>query len=112
MSRKLMLIIAVVVAVAAVSAGIAIASSSGSDDTSLTGTADAKAAAAALAYTKGGTVVESEAGDDGAAYEVEVRLANGKVVDVELDANYAVIGQAAGDDGQGDDDSRAGDNDD
>ena len=83
MPRKLVLIVAVVLAAGAVTAGIAIASGAGGDDKPLTGSSLQKASAAALAHTGGGTVVETEVGDDGAAYDVEVRLANGRVVEVE-----------------------------
>ena len=47
------------------------------------------------------TVVETETGDDGAAYGVEVRLDDGSVVEVNLDASFQVIGQEADDDGSG-----------
>ena len=106
MSRraKLMLIAAVAIVAVAVTGGIAIASGvGGGDDKPLTGATLQKASSAALAHTGGGTVTESEVGDDGAAYDVEVRLANGRVVEVNLDASYAVIGQEADDDGANDD---------
>jgi hypothetical protein len=99
MSRRLVLIAAIILGVAALSAGIAIASGVGDDDQPLTGSSLAKASAAALAHTGGGTVVETEVGDDGAAYGVEVRLSDGRVVEVNLDASYAVIGQEADADG-------------
>jgi uncharacterized membrane protein YkoI len=99
MPRKLVLIVALVLAAGALTAGIAIASGVGDDDEPLTGSSLAKATAAALAHTGGGTVVETEVGDDGAAYGVEVRLADGRVVEVNLDASYGVIGQQADDDG-------------
>ncbi len=83
--------------------GIAIAAGVGDDDKPLTGASLEKATAAALAHTGGGTVVETEVGDDGAAYGVEVRLANGRVVEVELDGQFVVIGQEVDDDGANDD---------
>jgi hypothetical protein len=46
-------------------------------------------------------VIETEVGDDGAAYGVEVRRADGSVVEVELDENFAVIGQEADEDKPG-----------
>ena len=112
MSRRLMLVLAaaVVVVAVAVTGGIAIAGGVGGDDQPLTGAPLQKANAAALAHTGGGTVTESEVGDDGAAYDVEVRLANGKTVDVQLDSQYQVIGQEANDDGgTADDDGANGD---
>jgi hypothetical protein len=78
--------------------GFAIASSA-RDDQPLTGSALDQATAAALAHMGGGTVIETEVGDDGAAYGVEIRLDDGGVVEVGLDANFHVIGDAADDDG-------------
>jgi hypothetical protein len=43
-------------------------------------------------------VLETEAGDDGAAYGVEIRIPDGKVVEVHLDAGFSVIGSEADDD--------------
>jgi hypothetical protein len=103
-SRKLLLIVAIALVVAAVSGGIAIAAGVGDDDKPLTGASLQKATAAALAHTGGGTVVESEVGDDGAAYDVEVRRPDGKIVEVQLDSSYGVIGQDTDDDGPNDND--------
>jgi hypothetical protein len=97
MTRRLALIAVLIVAVAAVTAGIAIAA--GGDEESLSGATLEKASAAALAHTGGGTVVEAESGDDGAAYGVEVRLANGRVVEISLDESFTVVGREADDDG-------------
>jgi uncharacterized membrane protein YkoI len=100
MKRKLALIVALVLALGAVSAGIAVAAGAGGgDDKPLTGSTLAKAKAAALEHTGGGTVTETEVGDDGAAYGVEVRLADGSQVEVSLDENFEVINQATDDDG-------------
>jgi hypothetical protein len=104
MSRRLMLIVGVALALVALSTGIAIAAAGGDDDQPLRGSTLAKATAAALAHTGGGTVVETEIGDDGAAYGVEVRLADGRVVEVGLDESFGVVGQEADDDGANDED--------
>ena len=96
--RKLVLIVAVVLALGAVTAGLAIGASRG-DDKPLTGSTLDRASAAALRHTGGGTVTETEIGDDGAAYSVEVRLPDGSQVDVNLNENFAVIGQETDDDG-------------
>lgn len=101
MTRKLLLIVALVVVLGAISAGIAIAAAGG-DEKPLTGPALEQAKAAALAHTGGGQVTETETGDDGAAYSVEVRKADGSQVEVNLDSNFHVIGQATDDDGPGD----------
>ena len=74
------------------------------DDQPIAGAAFDKATRAALAHTGGGTVTETEVGDDGAAYSVEVRLGDGSQVEVNLDENFNVIGQAADDDGPNDQD--------
>jgi hypothetical protein len=102
-----MLVAALVVLIAAVSGGIAIAAGAG-HDRPLEGSTLERASAAALAATGGGKVTETEVGDDGAAYEVEVTLADGSQVDVRLDDRFGVIGRESDDDGAGDHD-RAGD---
>lgn len=102
LNTKWIIVGALAVAVIGGGTTIAIASSSGGDDSPLTGSALAKAKAAALAYTGGGTLVETEVGDDGSAYSVEVRLADGRQVEVTLDASFSVIGTETDDDGQGD----------
>ncbi len=103
MNRKLLLIavLVLVVAIGSISAGIAIAAGGG-DEQPLTGSTLQQAKDAALAHTGGGTVVETESGDDGAAYSVEIRREDGTQVEVNLDADFNVIGSAADDDGPGD----------
>ena len=77
----------------AIAGGIAAAAVGGESDQELTGATRDRAVEAALAATGGGTVLETEAGDDGAAYGVEVRLADGRQVEVTLDRSFRVIGQ-------------------
>jgi uncharacterized membrane protein YkoI len=110
MSRKRR-IAGVVLAIAAMGGGTGFAiASSEDDDRPLTGSARDRATDAALAHTGGGTVIETEAGDDGAAYGVEIRRDDGSVVEVSLDARFRVIGEASDDDGAaGSDDDGAGD---
>jgi uncharacterized membrane protein YkoI len=92
-------------AVALIGGGAAIAvAGGGDDDRPLTGSNLEKATAAALAHTGGGTVIETEVGDDGAAYGVEIRRDDGSVVEVNLDTNFNVIGDEADDDGQNEED--------
>jgi hypothetical protein len=114
MNRKRLAIVSVVViAFAAVSGGYALAGGS-TDDEQLTGSAKDRAAEAALAHTNGGTVIESEVGDDGAAYEVEVRLSDGDVVEVQLDGDFSVLGSEADDDsgtGEGENENEGADDD-
>jgi len=92
------LVAVLALAVIGAGAGMAVAGG-GDDDQPITGSALDKATDAALEYAGGGTVTETEAGDDGAAYSVEVRLEDGSQVEVNLDENFNVIGQAADDDG-------------
>ena len=65
----------------------------GDNDQELTGATRDRAVAVALAATGGGTVLETEAGDDGAAYGVEVRLDDGRRVEVDLDERFKVVNQ-------------------
>ena len=104
-SKRLYIVgsLVVVLALAAVGTGFAVANG-GDDDQPLTGTALEQASAAALAHTGGGTVIETEVGDDGAAYGVEVRLDDGSVVEVNLDDSFAVTGQEVDDAGPGGED--------
>jgi Peptidase propeptide and YPEB domain len=95
---------AVALAVVGGGTGIAIATGAADDDEPLTGSALEQATQAALEHTGGGTVIETEAGDDGAGYGVEVRLEDGRVVEVNLDQNFNVIGDEADDDGTNDQD--------
>lgn len=67
-------------------------------DQPLTGSDRERAEAAALKAVGGGTVTEVEAGDDGAAYGVEIRAEDGSQVEVMLDQNFAVIGTETDDD--------------
>jgi hypothetical protein len=87
-------------AVVAVGAGTGFAiAAAGDDDQPLKGSDLDQATAAALEHTGGGTVIETEVGDDGAAYGVEVRLDDGSVVEVSLDENFDVTGDESDDDG-------------
>ena len=101
MNRKRWIITAAVAA--ALGGGTAFAVTMGDDDQPLTGTALERATEAALEHTGGGTVIETEVGDDGAAYGVEIRLDDGSVVEVSLDESFNVLGDEPDDDGPGDD---------
>jgi len=104
MTRKLALIAILILALGALSAGIAIAAAGGDDDKPLTGSTLDRATAAALEHTGGGTVTETEVGDGGAAYSVEIRLDDGRQVEVDLDESFDVVGREADDDGPNDED--------
>ena len=88
------------IALALVGAGVGIVAANGDDDTAeeadiegaVTGSDRERAAAAAMDHVGGGSIVEVEAGDDGAAFGVEIRLADGAQVEVMLDGGFTVIG--------------------
>ncbi len=74
--------------------GTAIAAGAADDDATdrpISGSALEKAKAAALADTPG-EVTETEVGDEESYYEVEVTLADGSQVDVQLDRSFNVVG--------------------
>ena len=101
MRRRVIVIAASATAVAALAVGGVAWATTGGDEAPLSGDAKTKAVEAALAHVGGGTVVETEAGDDGAAYGVEIRLVDGRVVEVQLDESFAVTGQEGDDDSKG-----------
>lgn len=109
MDRKTRWIAGGVLAVAVVGGGTGLAVASGADDQPLTGSALDRATAAVLEQTGGGMVTETEVGDDGAAYSLEVRLDDGTQVEVNLDEHFNVIGQEADDDGANDQDGSGND---
>lgn len=91
--KKTGLLVGGVVVLALSGAGAALAS--GDDDASdkpITGSDLERATKAALAETGGGTVTETEVGDEESLYEVEVTLDDGDQVDVQLDESFAVVG--------------------
>jgi hypothetical protein len=99
-------LIATGAALAIAGAAATVSVATGGDDPPLEGPDLARATESALAETGGGEVVESEVGDGGAAYEVEVRLDDGTVVEVQLDDRFEVIDAEVDDDsgeGGGDD---------
>ena len=105
-SRKQLIVGGVVLALAAGGAGTAVAVGSGDDDEgAATGPGADKAKAAALALYPGATAGEVEnASDEGAAWEVEVKKADGSSIDVHLDQNYQqVAGAESDDEDQGED---------
>ena len=95
--RKLVAGAVAVLAALGVGTGVGIASSTG-DDEPIAGSARENATQAALEHVGEGTVIETEMGDDGAAYGVEIRLDDGSVVEVELDENFNVSGTESDDD--------------
>jgi hypothetical protein len=97
-TRKTKLIAGGVLAVAVIGGGSGVALATRADDKPLTGRTLERASSAALEHTGGGTVIETEIGDDGSAFGVEVRLSTGKQVEVNLNDSFEVIGQEADED--------------
>src|SRR5688572_1569261 len=93
--NKVLVTGASVVALAA--GGAAVATATGGDDSEqpISGGALDEASAAALDHTGGGTVTETETGDEESYYEVEVTLDDGSQVDVQLDRDFNVVGDEA-----------------
>ena len=96
---KLLISGATVVVLSAAGTGAAL-SSDDDDGTEvpITGVALEKASVAALAFTGGGTVTETEEGDEESYYEVEVLKPDGTSVDVQLDEQFNVVDATSDDD--------------
>jgi hypothetical protein len=93
---------ALVIGLVAGSTGLAVAAmGDGDHDRPLAGSDLERATTAALDHTGGGVVIDSEIGDDGAAYSVEIRLDDGRVVEVNLDGRFQVIDARQDEDGVG-----------
>ena len=94
------------IAVAVVIGGAgAVLASNADDDAQLEGVSRDRAVAAAKAHVGEGEVTDTEIGDDGAAYGVEIRKPDGAQVEVNLDKDYHVTGTEADDDSGPDDDA-------
>ncbi|NNC93189.1 MAG: PepSY domain-containing protein [Acidimicrobiia bacterium] len=101
MKRRTKLIISGAAVVALSAAGTGVALSSDDDDGTevpITGVELEKASAAALAFTGGGTVTETEVGDEESYYEVEIKKPDGSSVDVQLDEGFNVVDATPDDD--------------
>jgi uncharacterized membrane protein YkoI len=103
--KRVVKIGAAAVVIAAIAGGGIGWATAGDDDATerpITGPALERAKAAALAHTGGGKVTGTEVGDEESYYEVEVTLADGSQVDVQLDEDFDVVGSE--NDGRGDED--------
>ena len=79
------------IAVGSAVAGVAVASGSNDNSTPLTGSEYDRVTAKALQETGGGTVNETEKGDEESYYQVEVQNADGSQTDVNLDRDLNVV---------------------
>ena len=103
MQKRMKWILAAGLAIAGVVGGAGAVMATGADDDApLTGETRDKAIAAAKAHVGAGEVTETEIGDDGAAYGVEILKPDGTQVEVNLDKDYRVTGTEADDDGPND----------
>lgn len=102
MDKKKVTIVGIAALVLAGAGTGVVLAGSGDDDRPLRGNTLDQATSAALDHVGGGSVVETEAGDDGAAYGVEIRKDDGTVVEVNLDRDFNVIGSERDDDGAND----------
>jgi hypothetical protein len=95
MQRKTGWIVAGTVVAATIAGATGIATASGSGGTEghppITGSAYDKATSVALRTTGGGTVTETEKGDEESYYQVEVTASDGRVTDVNLDKAFSVV---------------------
>jgi uncharacterized membrane protein YkoI len=91
---RVMVVAGTAAAVAAGTVTLAAAAAGDDTDTPITGDAKAKAMDAALASTTGGRITATEVGEDSNC-EVEVTLADGHQVDVQLDAHFHVVSSQA-----------------
>ncbi|HEY8525760.1 MAG TPA: hypothetical protein VIL48_12385 [Acidimicrobiales bacterium] len=103
---KIAVAVAATVGVVGLGAGGALAATSGDgdEDRQLTGRDRERATAAALEHTGGGEVTDAERDNDESPYEVEVRLDDGREVDVHLDEQFRVVDVPDDDADDGDDD--------
>ncbi len=93
-TRRQAAVAALVVVVAAIGGGVGVAAGGGDDanEQPIRGATLDRATAAALAHTGGGRVTGTEVGDEESLYEVEVTLADGSQLDVQLDASFDIVG--------------------
>jgi hypothetical protein len=105
MTERINLRVGAVALVALVgAAGFLLAASGDDSEDPITGDALAACSDAALDHTGGGSVTDTEVGDEDSYYEVEVTLDDGSQTDVQLDKDCNVVGsEDDGDEGEDDD---------
>lgn len=83
--------------------GVAIASSDDEQSRPITGSAYDRATSVAIRVAGGGTVTETEVGDEEGYYQVEVTKADGSQIDVNMDKSFHVVKTKTEAGGTGDD---------
>jgi uncharacterized membrane protein YkoI len=91
-NRAKVLLVGGVMAVGLVAGTSAAIASSDDAEAPITGDALVEASAVALEHSGGGTVTETEVGDEESYYEVEVTMDDGRQIDVQLDEQFNVVG--------------------
>jgi hypothetical protein len=103
MRKRTKIVIVGASALALAAGGAGIATATGGDSAQpIAGKALDEASAAALKATDGGTVTDTEVGDEESYYEVEVTQGDGSQQDVQLDRNFNLVGQSADEESQSD----------
>jgi uncharacterized membrane protein YkoI len=93
-TTKGLIAVAALCVVTAAGVGMVAATDRRDDDRTeraINGSALERASAAALSHLGGGRVTDTEVGDEESYYEVEVTLADGRQVDVQLDEDFNVV---------------------
>lgn len=101
MALTLVAVLAIAGAALTLTAGGTMAGGGDDNEAPISGSALERASAAALAHTGEGHVSETEVGDEESLYEVEVTLDDGSQVDVQLDADFNVVGDEADNESEG-----------
>ena len=102
--KKIAIGAASILAAGAGAAGIAFAGGGDDKEAPIRGSALDRASEVALEETGGGTVTDTETGDEESFYEVEVSLNGGDRVDVQVNRDFQILDsetEAAGEDGAG-----------
>jgi hypothetical protein len=106
MEKRTKLFIAALVGATALGVGAGVGLADVVDvDRPLKGTDYERATAAALGHVGKGTVTDTEIGDFGRGYEVEIRVDDSTQVEVHLTRDFGVTGQEVDDDGPNDRDT-------
>jgi uncharacterized membrane protein YkoI len=89
---RTIIIAATVLALAVAVVGVTAAIGADDSEVPITGVEYDMATKAAIEHMGGGTVTDTEIGDEESYYEVELTMEDGRQVDVQLDRNFVVVG--------------------